>query len=164
VSETANVKTWTCLVQLKDGRRLPDLDQWRRELREMSGELFTIHGVEATIEGVLVEVRGELTLKVSGSDVVLRLQELQQKVQLDPATREPQPPTASEKEACQRLAARLAKHSGPPPRVRIVGPLVHGSEQGHSPTMTVREFVWEGTPTSESGSGRSVPGTNKRKN
>jgi len=78
-----------------------------------------------------------------GSDVVLRLQPLKQKVQWDPQKRIPQAPTREEKEAYQRLAGRWAKHAGPPPRVRIVGPLVHGSDQGGSPAMTIREFVWD---------------------
>jgi hypothetical protein len=122
---------------------LPDLKAWRREFSDVVGDGFTIHGVEATINGVLVSIKGEPALKMAGSDVVLRLQPLKQKVQWDPEKCCPQAPTGEEKEAYQRLAARWAKHAGPPPRVRVVGLLVYGSEPGYSPTMTVREFVWE---------------------
>src|SRR5262245_9362786 len=107
---------------MEDGG-LPDLKAWQRDFNETAGELFTLHGVEATIDGVLVQVNGEPALKMAGSDLVIRLQPLKQKVQWDPQKRIPQPPTREEKEAYQRLAARCAKHTGPPPKVRIVGPL-----------------------------------------
>ena len=142
VSETACPKTWTCLVHLKDSGRLPDLKGWRREFREMAGGLFTIVGVEAAIDGRLVEVKGELTLQVDKSKIVLRLRPLQEKVHLDPAKRRPRPAAAGEKEAHQRLLARWAKHAGPAPRVRIVGPL-RESAPGELPVLTVREFVWD---------------------
>jgi hypothetical protein len=125
---------------MKDGR-LPDLKAWRRDFPTFVGELFTLVGVEATIDGVLVEVKGEPALKISGSDAVLRLQPLKQKVQVDPEKKQPQPATAAEKEAHRRLLEHWARHKGPPPNVRIVGPLVEG---GDIPSMlAVREFVWK---------------------
>jgi hypothetical protein len=141
VSRKADPKTWTGVVHVEDGR-LPDLKAWQRDFNATAGELFTLHGVEATIDGVLLNVKGEPALKVSGSDVVLRLQPLKQKVQWNPGKRCPQAPTREEKQAYQRLAAGWAKHAGPPPRVRIIGPLVQGSEKDASPTLTVREYVW----------------------
>jgi hypothetical protein len=141
VGQKADPKTWTGIVHMKDGR-LPDLKAWHRDFPTLVGDLFTLVGVEATIDGVLVEVKGEPALKVSGSDVVLRLQPLKQKIQMDPEARCPQPATASEKEAHQRLLARWAKFSGAPPRVRIVGPLLENA-QGGLPILTVREFEWK---------------------
>lgn len=142
VNPKACVKTWTGVVHLKDSGQLPNLKEWRREFRETIGELFTIVGVEATIDGVLVEVKGELSLKMTGGDVVLRLEPLKEKVQWDPKQGCRQPPTATEKEAHGRLLARWAKHAGPPPRVRIVGPLREAAP-GELPILTIREFVWD---------------------
>jgi hypothetical protein len=142
VSETADPKTWTAVVRLKDGRRLPDLKAWERELRASVGEQFTIVGVEATIDGRLVEVKGELALRLEGSGVVLRLGKLRRKVQWDPSRKCPQPATRAEREAHQRLLARWAKHTGPAPQVRIIGPL-RESAPGGLLRLTVREFVWD---------------------
>jgi hypothetical protein len=141
VSLEADPKTWTGIVHMKAGR-LPDLKAWQRDFPTFVGELFTLVGVEATIDGVLVEVKGEPALKVSGSDEVLRLRPLKQKVQWDPEQKRPQEPTSAEKEAHRRLADRWAKHAGPSPRVRIVGPLLAG-EGGGATVLTVREFAWD---------------------
>ena len=142
VSETACLKTWTGVIHLKDGRRLPDLKAWECELRASVGEQFTIVGVEATIDGHLVEVKGELALRLEGSDEVLCLGVLRRKAQWDPARKRPQPATRAEREAHQRLLARWARHAGPVPRVRITGPL-RQSAPGELPILTVREFVWD---------------------
>src|SRR5258708_6832283 len=98
---------------MKDGR-LPDLKAWKRDFPTYVGELFTFVGVEATIDGVLVNVEGEPALKISGSDVVLRLKPLEQKVQWDPERGRPQPATVDEKGAHKHLVARWTKHRGPP--------------------------------------------------
>lgn len=143
MSREADPKSWTGVVHLKDGSALPDLKEWLRDFHETAGDLFTLHGIEATIDGVLVDVKGEPALKISGTNVVIRLQPLPQKVQWNPAKRCPQEPTRAEKDAYQALSARLVKYAGPSPRIRIVGPLVHGSERGNLPTMSVREFDWK---------------------
>jgi hypothetical protein len=141
VSEEACLKTWTGVVHLEDGRRLPDLKAWDREFRAAVGALLSIEGVEATVEGRLVLVKGELALRLGASGVVLRLGNLRKKVQWDPTRNRPQPATCAEREAHLRLAARLARHRGPPPRVRVVGPLLQAG-MGRLPILTVREFVW----------------------
>jgi hypothetical protein len=128
------------VIRLKDDA-WPDLKAWRQSFHKMLGGLFTIDGVEATIEGRLVEVKGELALRVGG-DVVLRLGHLRRKVQQDPVRGRPQLATRAEKEALLRLAARWAKYRGTPPKVRIVGPL-HQSGPGQVPVLTVREFIWD---------------------
>ncbi|MFO0968643.1 MAG: hypothetical protein U0793_24055 [Gemmataceae bacterium] len=125
---------------MKDGR-LPDLKAWNRDFPRFVGELFTLVGVEGTIDGVLVEVKGEPALKVSGSDVVLRLQPLKQKVHWDPERGRPQPATAAEKTAHHDLVVRWAKHSGPPPSVRIIGPLLEDPDG--VPALAVRKFTFK---------------------
>jgi hypothetical protein len=141
VSETACRETWTGVMRLK-GDRLPDLKQWRREFRATVGELFVIEGVEATIDGRLVLVGGEPALRMRASKTLVRLGPLRQKVQIDPKRRQPQSPTAAEKGAYKRLAARLAGHEGPAPRVRVVGPLRQDSKGGAT-VLAVREYVWD---------------------
>jgi hypothetical protein len=93
------------------------------------------------LDGHLIALKGELALRVN-KDVVVRLQPLKVKVQWDRAKNGPQAMTRREKEAHQRLCARLAKHAGPPPKVRVTGPLLE-SAQGASPVLTVREYVWD---------------------
>jgi len=141
VSLEADPKTWTGIVHMKDGR-LPDLKAWKRDFPTYVGELFTFVGVEATIDGVLVDIKGEPALKISGSDVVVRLQPLKQKVQWDPKRGRSQPATVAEKEAHQHLVARWAMYRGQPPSVRIIGPLLE-TREGGPPILTVREFTFK---------------------
>ena len=140
MSERACVKAWTGVVHLKEDR-LPDLAKWREEFAASVGELFTLHGVEATLDGRLLTVRGELALEVS-KDLVVRLQPLKVKVQWDRTKNGPQAMTESEKEAHRRLCDRFVKHAGSSPRVRVTGPLLE-SAQGAASVLTVREYVWE---------------------
>jgi hypothetical protein len=140
VSARCDPKSWTAVIHLKDVA-LPDLKTWRQEFRAVVGESFALVGVEAAIDGQLVEVNGAPALKVSGSNVVLRLEPLKQKVQWDPERKCPQEPTREEKEAHRRLADRWAGSGRPPAKVRIVGPLREPTPGG-LPILTVREFTW----------------------
>jgi hypothetical protein len=121
---------------------LPDLKTWRQEFRAVVGELFTIQGVEANVEGRLVEIKGQLMLQRGMSKAMVRLGPLQRKVQWDPEKDQPQPATPTEKEAYQRLVIRFAQFKGPAPLIRIVGPLQEaGKEAGL--ILTVRDCSWE---------------------
>jgi hypothetical protein len=121
---------------------LPDLKAWDREFGDVVGEGFAIQGVEAALDGTLVEIKGRLMLQLAGNSATLRLEPLKQKVQMDPDKRQPQPATTAEKEAYKRLAARWAEYKGPAPRVRITGPL-RAPGQDAVPILTIREYTWE---------------------
>jgi hypothetical protein len=121
---------------------LPDLKTWRKEFREVVGELFTIQGVEASMEGRLVEIKGQLMLQRGMNKGMVRLGPLQHKVQWHPEKNQPQPATPSEKEAYQRLVTRFAQFKGPAPLVRIVGPLQEATKEAEL-ILTVRDYTWE---------------------
>lgn len=126
---------------MKDGA-LPDLKVWKRNLSDIVGEAFLIRGVEVTVDGALVEERGHLALRVSGSRAVLRLVPLVRKVQWDPERHCERPATAAERTADERLEERARKAPGQSPRIRIIGPLEEGP-QGGPPSLAVRDFTWD---------------------
>jgi hypothetical protein len=127
---------WTGDVVPRDGRLL-DLQALARAVREV-GDPFWVRGVEATIDGELVEKSGRWTLKVPGSGELFYLEPLAQKVQWDTRGNRAQPATEAELSAYNRLTEQRQGRSG---RLRVVGPLVRETE-GAPPLLQVRQFVW----------------------
>lgn len=122
------------------GGRLPDLAAWVRAFREEVGQAFVIRGVEATIEGDLIEGGGQLALRSRATGEVLRLDPLRRKVEWDPQREREAPMTDREKKAHERLLARWAESRGQGAAVRVVGPLVQDKD-GVVFALEVREFV-----------------------
>ncbi len=141
VDTRPSLETWTGTIRTKDGA-LPDPEAWSREFHAIVGGTFGFRGVEVTVEGDLIDDKGQLALKVSGSGAMLRLAPLGRKVQWDPEKKCEQAATDAEKTAYRRLADR-AKEASPSrsPRVRIIGPL-EGAAQCHPPIVSVRDFTW----------------------
>jgi hypothetical protein len=135
VSDRATPATWTAEVVPRGGR-LPDLEPFYRAVRGV-GEPFWLRGIEATVDGELVEGEGGLALRIPGGPV-LPLAPLTHKVQWDPRLKRELPATGLEQAAYARLDTQRAGRSG---RVRIVGPLV-ATESGQLPLLEVRQFVW----------------------
>ena len=104
---------------MKDGR-LPDLKAWARAFAKEVGKAFVLRGVEATVDGWLIRQDGKLALRLDGCKTVLALEPLGRMVQWDVAAKREQSPTASEKQALERLTASW---TGEPRRVRLVGSL-----------------------------------------
>jgi hypothetical protein len=140
VSKKASRESWTGSIYLQENR-LPDLKAWKREFENEVGKAFTIEGVEATIDGHLVEASGRMALQIGKTTAIVELQPLQRKVQIDPEKKLPQAPTAGEKDAHKRLLADWKSFKGPPPRIRIIGPLGQTTQLG-VPALTVREYFW----------------------
>jgi len=136
VSERADAHTWTCRVQTSDGR-LPDMKALARCIREV-GEPFSVRGVEATVDGLLIEEEGRLTLWATGTGEKLRLAPLRRKVQWDPRAKRDYPPTQRERNAFKNL---VAQWKGSSRLIRIIGPLAEAGE-GEPLTLEVREFRW----------------------
>ena len=133
-------KTWTGEIWTAGGR-LPDLKAWVRRFREQVGQAFIIRGVEATVEGRLVEANGQLALRLARTGEVLRLTPLRRKVQWDPDGQREAAITGDERSAYERLAARWTQSQRQDAGVRVVGPLVEGAG-GDLPALEVRGFVW----------------------
>jgi len=140
VSDRACSKTWTGEMQTTGGR-LPDLRRWARAFREEVGQAFVIRGVEATVEGRLVEVGGKLALRLKSTGENLLLVPLRRKVEWDPERERVAPMTNDERTAHDRLRARWAEPSGWDAAVRVAGPLVQDKD-GAISGLEVREFVW----------------------
>lgn len=138
VSDQACSETWTCQIVTQNGR-LPDLSALSRCVHAV-GDPFVVRGVEATIDGELVQGNGRLAFRVSGGGEVLILAPLSRKVQLNVTEKVDLRPTRKEKEAYERLASLW---SGEPRAVRVIGPLVNAKSQD-LPVLEVREFFWRG--------------------
>ena len=123
------------------GGCLPDLAAWVRAFREEIGQAFIIRGVEATIEGELVEDGGRLALRLRATGAALLLVPLRRKVEWDPGREREAPATDEERKAHERLRARWAESRGRGVAVRVVGPLVQNKD-GAVTGLEVREFVW----------------------
>lgn len=94
-----------------------------------------LRGVEATVDG-WVEKRGDdLVFRVSGTNEILRLAPLAHVVQYDFKNKCPQPPTAQESQAYQRLLAEWQSA----PRLLLTGPVVKSSDSP-LPVLEVRHF------------------------
>ncbi len=116
--------------------RLPDLQALSRCIREV-GDPFSVRGVEATVEGWLLEDSGHLKLRLTHTGELMRLLPLSRKVQWDRRAKGPLAPTRGEGNACRDLAA---KWKGKPFLVRVVGPLVEVGK-GVLPDLEVRQFT-----------------------
>jgi hypothetical protein len=95
----------------------------------------TLRGVEAPIEGRIVEHNGALALRVRGTDESVRLAPLRHKVQLDVTRKRPQAATREELNAFARLGTQDRAVT-----VRVVGPLI-ASGGGSTCTLEVRKFA-----------------------
>jgi hypothetical protein len=119
------------------GGRLPDLQALARAVRKV-GDPFWVRGVEATIDGELIEKDGRWTLRIPDSGELFYLEPLARKVQWDTRNNRAQPATAAELSAYDRLIEQRKGRSG---RLRVVGPLVRETEDA-PPLLQVRQFSW----------------------
>ena len=119
---------------MADGR-LPDVGHIARHLRERRLGA-TLRGVEATVEGLLVEDKGALSLRVGNTGQVVSLAPLRRKVQWDRAAKRAQAPTEAERTAFERLRSLPRRTSVP---LRVIGPLAQ-DPAGGGYTLEVREF------------------------
>lgn len=111
VAELPDRKTGTGEMTTKDAQ-LPDMAKLQNIIRE-SGAGAILRGVEATIEGDLVQAGGKWLLRFSSKEIPL--QPLTALVQQE--RKKPRPPTDEELNAYERLLAQAPK------RVRVTGPL-----------------------------------------
>jgi hypothetical protein len=135
VSEDADSRTWTCEIETQSGGLL-SLKALARTVRHV-GENFSVRGVEAKIEGWLIEKEGHFFLQCPESTGTLQLASLTHKVQWDPRLKQAYPASLDERDALKRL---LAKWNGRPFRIQIVGPLVETRQPGVL-ILEVRQFV-----------------------
>jgi hypothetical protein len=134
VSEYCDPRTATCELRMKEG--------WSLDPRLLSQHLVDLRvgarlrGVEATKDGLIEQQGRSLLLRVSGSDEVLRLSDLSKKVQRDAKTGRAEISTRAERQACQKL---LAKVKSGLRNVRVTGPLVGNGDIGPL-ALEVRSF------------------------
>ena len=114
---------------------LPDLDALARGISDLRLGA-TLRGVEATVEGWMVESGGEAVLRLSCTGELVRLVPLTTKVQWDRQTKGPQAATEMERSALARLRAAGAGRSVP---VRVVGP-VSRPRADERVALQVREY------------------------
>lgn len=136
ISEEPDIKTDTCEVKMREDWTA-DPDMFQRNFLEMRIGV-DVRGVEAVVDG-RIEMQGtNLVLRVSGTETVMHLIPLKQKVQWDKQRQQPAAATSAEKKAFADLASRVQKLSGP---VRIIGPLRNASsaDQTHR-VLEVRTF------------------------
>jgi hypothetical protein len=135
VSEDADSRTWTCKIETQSGGLL-SLKALARTVGDV-GEHFSVRGVEATVEGWLIQKKEHFFLQWPGSTGTLQLASLTHKVQWDPRLKRAYPASLDEREALKRL---VANWNGRPFRIQIVGPLVETRQPGML-ILEVRQFV-----------------------
>jgi hypothetical protein len=134
VSETANHEMQTCDVRMKEGR-IPEPSVVSRHLTDM-GLGLTLRGMEATVEGELVQRDGALWLDDPGLGQPLQLGPLKGKVQWDLDKKRERPASRSERSAYDRL--RKQRMNGQE-RYEVVGPLMIDEKTGLR-SLEVRSF------------------------
>jgi hypothetical protein len=133
-SPNADPKTWTAEIKTKNGLLLSRAAVSKHlDAMRVGAQLY---GMEATIEGRLVERKGALCLAVSGSKDVLQLASLTRKVQWDVAANKEYPLDDDEKTAFERLK-KLPFNSKT--LLRITGMLTAPTKNS-LPTLEVRSF------------------------
>jgi hypothetical protein len=137
VDEAACNKTETARLRTKGGR-LPDVDAIARAITD-AGVGGRLRGVEATIDGWLVQEGTALHLRLADKSATLRLAPLTGKVQWDVKQKRHETPTKEEALAHAELERQW---KGQPLKVRIVGPLVR-EKDARLPVLQVRQFVIE---------------------
>lgn len=137
IGEQPSISTQTCEARMKDGR-LPDLEALSRLVQGL-GIGARLRGVEATVEGELVEERGDLVFRLARTGQPLRLAPLGRVVQWNFKNRRPARAARSEREAYRRLVGRVGPRAR---RVRITGPLVPQDDRT-SPVLEVRRYDLE---------------------
>lgn len=121
-SERCNRQTGTAELRAKKGRLL-NPTVLSNQIAEI-GVGARLRGLEATIKGFVERKDGRPVLRVAKSNEILQLVPLATKVQIDALkTKQPEPPTREEKNAHERLLARVKDRPQP---VRITGPLRDG--------------------------------------
>ena len=127
VAERPDRKAATAEVLTKNGE-LPDIAKLQKVISE-SGAGATLRGVEATVEGELLQNDGKWVLRIRGKELSLK----PLTVLIQHERNRPRPPKDEELNAYERLVANRSK------RVRVTGPL--RSEHGLS--LEVRAFESE---------------------
>ena len=144
-----NHKDSVAYVYLKDDI-LPDIDVWRKQVRELDSGTYVIRGIEMTLTGAVTstQVGGEQQLTLAGSEsrsklILAPLQE-GSKVQWDRLTRACKPMSEDEADAYKRLSKTLEEHPSVV-TVKVTGPLQKDEDGKYS--LQVREFEVETAPT-----------------
>lgn len=118
--------------------RLLDLKALARCI-EQTGNQSALRGVEATVNGVLIQEKARWLVRASKTGETFVLAPLREKVQWDVKAKRRVPPTDKERSAFKSLAA---KWRDKPVSVQVIGPVTK-PEEGKPPTLEVREFTWE---------------------
>jgi hypothetical protein len=128
VRRIPNSKDSTAFVYLEDDA-LPDLELWRQEFADIANGSYDLRGIELTLDGMVTENHGLLTLAANATrpEVVLAPLQGPDKVQWDIKTRENWPMTPEEETAYERLSAKLAGAAAGA-SVEVVGPLMKGPD------------------------------------
>lgn len=128
-------KTATGELHTKNGR-VPDVDALAKGLREI-GAGASLRGVEAIIDGRLEKQGDRFVLRVAGTDQILALESIKQRIHLNQRNKAPEPLTEREQKAFQNL---VAKWQGQPRDVRITGTLANRPD---TTVLAVRQFDFQ---------------------
>ncbi|CZT11928.1 related to galactose oxidase precursor [Rhynchosporium agropyri] len=91
---------------------LPNIDVWRKELRELDGGTYTMRGIEMTLTGVVTEKDRKLTLAGTStrSDVILNPFKTDSKLEWNNVAKVPQPLAPGEAIAYSQLYKKVVSH------------------------------------------------------
>jgi hypothetical protein len=93
-NQTASI----AFAYLQDERKVPNIDEWREQLREIDSGTYTLRGIELTLIGYVKEIEGQLILEGTSAPggVLLNQFTAQSKLEWDNAAKVSEPLTQEE--------------------------------------------------------------------
>lgn len=116
---------------------LPDVERWKKQLKEVVGEAFVFRGIEVTITGTIVDRSGTLVLEAEGLKKQIAFAPLENKLQWNFRKNTARQPEPGEADAYEQLAAQCRQAPAGRAKFAITGPL-RSTAQGH--VVEVREY------------------------
>jgi galactose oxidase len=136
VADTPDKYNCTFDVRLEVAE-LPDIERWKKQLKEVVGEAFVFRGIEVTIMGTVVDRSGTLVLEAEEPKKPITFAPLENKLQWNfrkTSSRQPEP---KEADAYRQLAAECREAPAQRAKFEITGPL-RSTAQAH--VIEVREY------------------------
>ncbi len=128
--------TYNCTIKVSiQGASLPDLELWRRQFREVVGDVQSLRGIELTVRGVVEKKEAGLVFSIPKLEQPIMLMPLEHKLQWNfrkKASRGPEPEEATAYEELSKVVANAGRV-----RMEVTGPLI-SSDSGL--ILEVREF------------------------
>lgn len=134
VSESPDAQLGTCDLQTSDGLLVAPATLARGLTAARVGA--RLRAVEVTFDGRLEKTRRGVFVRIRRERMLIQLESMRRKVNLDPKNRKPAKPTREERSAFRNL---LQRWDGSPSSVRLTG-LLKQKKESSALKLEVRQF------------------------